>query len=269
MGTTPDPRLPGDAAFSTAMTERLNQLGPLVERMPFTFPHAQRALRMVNEELPPNAEKNQQFKDSAIWAAVLDAGSTWDVRFVALDSGFFVDRKPSKGLAANLTRDLQQSNSQVRIYGDLAECLSDLQGAAPALDIAAVSAAVSSVLKPIVSADAATRGMEVDPAGNLSFDYFATESPNLLALNFVASYPIVSARSDRGLERVHGEARASGSCEYETITSDADNLRLDEITYDWVSPDGETDHARSVYISMNSIMGERTRPFSVRVPLTS
>src|SRR6476660_2838369 len=61
---------PSDDAIGQLVDERLNELAPAIVREPFSVEHAKAALEMVNAKLPPN-DKNQQFKDSAIWQATL------------------------------------------------------------------------------------------------------------------------------------------------------------------------------------------------------
>jgi len=66
-------------------------------RVPFTLEHAKAALEMVDARMPPNGEKNQQFKDSAIWQAVLALSSDYRVHLVTNDRAFLLNRgDPSK-----------------------------------------------------------------------------------------------------------------------------------------------------------------------------
>jgi len=53
--------------------EAIGRLHDLVLRIPFEHRHARAALKRVQEGTPPNGPKDQQFKDSAIWEALLDA----------------------------------------------------------------------------------------------------------------------------------------------------------------------------------------------------
>lgn len=70
--------------------------------MRFTFDQAQGALRRVLDKVPPNAEKNQQYKDTLIWEAALELSRELEVVLVTSDHGFYSDRDPGKGLAAEL-----------------------------------------------------------------------------------------------------------------------------------------------------------------------
>src|SRR5712691_8402588 len=62
--------LPTERDLEQIVDARIAELAPILLPVPFTLEHAQAALDMVNAKLPPYA-KSQQFKDSAIWQAVL------------------------------------------------------------------------------------------------------------------------------------------------------------------------------------------------------
>ena len=96
------------AELGKKLQERLAELNPILVRVPFTVEHAKAALKMVMLKLPPNGEKNQQFKDSAIWQAVLALSQNYSAHLISADKGFFLDREPSKGLALNLLEDCQK-----------------------------------------------------------------------------------------------------------------------------------------------------------------
>jgi len=103
------PDLPTSEALERKVNERLEELAPILVRVPFTPEHASAALDMVIEELPPNRPRNQQFKDSAIWQAVLNLASEYSLHFVTNDRGFLLDRNdPAKGLTDNLLEDCRR-----------------------------------------------------------------------------------------------------------------------------------------------------------------
>jgi hypothetical protein len=72
--------------------------------------HARAALRRVNEETPPNGSKNQQFKDSAIWEAVLELAANHRVHFVTKDTGFYEGRDLKRGLAKQLSYECRRAS---------------------------------------------------------------------------------------------------------------------------------------------------------------
>lgn len=116
--------LPTEADLRTAVDARITELSPILVRVPFTLEHARAALDMVVAKLPPNGSQNQQFKDSAIWQAVLDLSSRYNVHFITNDRAFLLDRTdPSGGLAPNLHEDCTRLGGSVCVHCDLGSCL--------------------------------------------------------------------------------------------------------------------------------------------------
>lgn len=126
---------PSESQIRDAVTNRLKKLSGIVRRVPFTLEHANTALNMVMAKLPPNREKDQQFKDSALWQAILALSQEYIVFFVTDDRAFLLDKAdPKKGLANNLCDDCRRLGTTVEIFCDLAECLCAIEGDAPAID---------------------------------------------------------------------------------------------------------------------------------------
>lgn len=116
--------LPRMREFENITQKRLAELEPIITRIPFTFEHAKNALQLVYDDLPPNSSGNQQFKDSAIWQAVLELSYQHTVHFVTNDRAFLADSKDyRKGLARNLDENCRKIKTEVHIYSDLKSCL--------------------------------------------------------------------------------------------------------------------------------------------------
>ncbi|NER02260.1 MAG: DUF4935 domain-containing protein [Okeania sp. SIO3C4] len=124
-GKRSDYQLPDENEIQDAIKSRMKEIEPLIKRVPFTFEQAKSALQRVDEGTPPNGEKNQQFKDSAIWEAILSLlEENYEVHFVTQDKGFF-DKKNvnSNHLAENLYEECKIFSQEVFIYKDLTSCL--------------------------------------------------------------------------------------------------------------------------------------------------
>src|SRR5207249_10623075 len=81
---------------------RIAELRPILKPVPFTFEHARAALAMVYAGVPPNGKKDQQFKDCAIWQAVLTLSPDHAVHFITNDRAVLRDKdNRSQGLAPN------------------------------------------------------------------------------------------------------------------------------------------------------------------------
>src|SRR5262245_40313303 len=115
--------------------ERLTELASILARVPFTFEHAKAALNMVIAKLPPNGPRNQQFKDSAIWQAVLTLSREHTVHLVSNDRAFLLDGgDSSKGFALNLLEDCRNAGANIPAHCDLVSCLRALTCEAPSWD---------------------------------------------------------------------------------------------------------------------------------------
>ena len=85
--------IPTDAEVTEAIEKRFQKLGNFIESVPFSLDHAKSALLRVNQNIPPSSTKKQQYKDCAIWEAVLTAGESYKVHFVSNDGDFYQDKE--------------------------------------------------------------------------------------------------------------------------------------------------------------------------------
>jgi hypothetical protein len=119
--------LPTENQIELVTRERFTELNHLIVRIPFTLEQAKGAIKRVNECSQPNGEKNQQFKDSVIWEAILTIINNYTVYFITKDNAFYKDRKADHGkLAANLLNDCQKLGGFVHIYKDIQSCLENI-----------------------------------------------------------------------------------------------------------------------------------------------
>lgn len=178
--------LPSETDVRKKVADRIDELAPLMVRVPFTLEHAKAALEMVNAKMPPNGEKNQQFKDSALWRAVLTLSSDYCVHLVTNDRAFLLDRgDPSRGLAKNLQADCDNLSTLVGIYCDLRTCLAAIRRDAPTVDTSRVLSSILPALE-IPLRKEATRHRFV-PGEVLSTDVKAYRIPaaDRLAIDYI------------------------------------------------------------------------------------
>lgn len=130
MGSKFNPSLPKPAQVNSRLNSRYFELRHLIRRLPFTLEHATNSLIRVQKGTPPNSAKNQQFKDSAIWEAILSVSDEYTPVLITEDKAFFQDRTVSKGLATNLKNDRNVEihfglEPFLREYGDTAKPLAE------------------------------------------------------------------------------------------------------------------------------------------------
>ncbi|MGB3508190.1 MAG: PIN domain-containing protein [Microcoleaceae cyanobacterium] len=96
MGKRSNYEVPDKTEIQKSIESRMKEIEPWVKRVPFTLEHAKSALQRVDEGTPPNKPEGrdkQQFKDSAIWEAILSLlKKNYEVHFITEDKGFFMNR---------------------------------------------------------------------------------------------------------------------------------------------------------------------------------
>jgi len=252
MGFIKPYELPEKEKIEAVVTERLAELEDLIIRIPFTWEHAKSALRRVNEKTPPN-EKNQQFKDSAIWEAILTLLDSYTVHFITADNHFFKGNNSGTGhLAGNLQTDCYNRGGNVYIYNNIAACLEKLQKEVPPLDISNIILKIDGIINDQLRRELLTEvGFEITELANeiSSVLPFLTELKDNLALSFELFYNCIDIQNDDSNKRKDAILRIKGSCLYEFNTQILSNLEVDFERIYWEDPNGELGRRGVVYAS--------------------
>jgi cellulose biosynthesis protein BcsQ len=175
VGWRPDPTLPSKEEINSAINQRIVDLAPLLISMPFTIEHARAALQRVSNGTPPNNDKNHQFKDSAIWEAILELADRYRIHFVTKDTGFYQERDLKKGLAKELSDECRQAGFEVHLYPGLVSCVEALRKVAPPLDYAAIVVALDCPLRIELSPEIDKRDFALGETTNSVISAFRTE----------------------------------------------------------------------------------------------
>lgn len=262
LGSAPSPTLPADDVLASAAARRLDELAPLVVRVPFTWEQAQDALRRVLDLVPPNSEKNQQYKDTLIWGAVLALAVDFDVLFVTSDKGFYASRDAAKGLATALLADLDAAALTVVAVDSLAAAAELLRLGEPPVDVQTVIGQVDAEVLEVVEEVTARAEFTVGPLTDSSARVFATENPDVVAVTFTITHALDDLRRP---ERTSAAVSAEGEC----VIRDGrvGEFRLDRVSVDWVEATGEVGHAGNVYARASLHLGERHEPYAVRAEI--
>ncbi len=177
--------------LSQKVDQRLTELAPVLVREPFTVEHAKAALAMVCAKLPPNGEKNQQFKDSAIWQAVLQLSRRHSTVLLTHDKAFFLNHDTKKGLAANLIADCHKVGTDVKIFDGIGPYLEVLREAEPAFDREVAKDLIVAESKPRLMREAERRKVVPTDLISSSISAFPTENGDRLALDYTLTFNIV------------------------------------------------------------------------------
>lgn len=272
MGSKPSYNVPDSIKLETLARERFEELNHLLIRVPFLLEHAKSALRRVNEGSPPNGDKNQQFKDSAIWEAVLILSQEYTVHFITNDNGFFKDRKAdSPKLADNLLDDCRKAGGNVHLYKDIKSCLQVLQKNVPSIDYQSLIITIDGVINPNFKRERVSdTGFEIISllVDKSSVSAFLTEITGTLALTFEINYTCADIRGFGDNERQNAIFLAAGDCLYKPEDNSIFNLKMDYEKITWLEPSGELGNKGIVYLR-STIGGNDEINYTFRKPLQS
>lgn len=236
----------GDSTESEArakIDERLSALKPILIPVQFTLEHAKAALEMVNSRLPPNGEKNQQFKDSAIWQAILTLLPNYSMHFVTDDRGFFENRDTKKGLATNLANDCSQRNGSIEIHSDVATCLAALAAMAEVNEDRILELILPSV-RLTTEAEAKRHKYALGELLSKEIKAFQTSQQTRLAVDYKMTFQYDSPPPVSSETEFQFLAITHGSCYYNTTDDLVTDHSIDYVTLGWKSPSGRGMYAR-------------------------
>jgi hypothetical protein len=264
MGQRDDYRVPTANDLANRVDDRLAELSKIVHRVPFTFEHARGALKRLLEETPPNASKNQQFKDSAIWEAVLELSRKGTVNFVTEDKAFFVDRDPKKGVARNLK---DEANERVKVFYKLPSYLDQMREDIPAIDNAAVALKINEALSKSLLDRAAEKEYEIRGLESHRMSFFLTEKAQILALDFELTYKVDGLRTSAESSSFSGLQQVKGNGGYDVRRDSIADVSIERIDT-WL-PDGERLPGFGlINLRVESAgIGRRTIPYTLKEPL--
>ena len=258
-----------EEAFAARVTKRLSDLANRFRRLPFTHEHARGALERIIQKLPPNGPDREQFRDSAIWEAVLEVARTEAVHFVTEDKDFFRHRKPKNGPAENIEAEANSQAHQIRIHDGLPLCLAALQEAGPTVDKEGLAHSIESVLRGELTLSAANRGFAVGIMIHCTVKAFFTEQTGVLAIDFELTFEV-----DNLAEETREEARVvcSGSCFFNVSNHSLSEVRKRLEEFSWRNEHGLPQKSKnySVFAEAVSLMfgGQKPpAPYSFRAPV--
>lgn len=265
-GSMPVVPLPSEDELGQKVDERLAELSSLIDRVPFDIDHARRALDRVDDQLPPNGPKNQQFKDSVIWEVVLDVAATRPVLLITSDKAFYDSRDPKRGLAPSLKREAEERSVVVDAFPDLTGAAERLRESVPPLDDLLLAEIIAGAIEPDVRRQAESHGFDLVGPRDRALTAFVTEDHRILSVAFELSFEVVDAEDGDPRE---GHAEASGTCAYSTEDNSISETALDRISVIWTNPDGTPGRGGNQYLRLGAayLGGEPPAPLRIRSPL--
>lgn len=176
--------LPNKDKISKALPIRLAELSDIILQHKHTPEEMERALEMVLRKLPPNSDKNQQYKDSLLWQAVLNLADEFEVHFVTRDKGFFKNRKYEEGPTTNICKDIESKGNNISIYSDLEECAKILHTFEKPIDVETIINNIFIAVKDELKKEAKEEGYILKDLKSGKLEPFITSDPSKIAVKF-------------------------------------------------------------------------------------
>jgi hypothetical protein len=249
MGSKVDCSLPTTAELHACVDKKFDELEGHLVRVPFRLEHAHAALEMVNAELAPNGPQSQQFKDSAIWQALLELSRQYDVLFITADKAFFKGKDPKNGMADNLSADCRRVNGQIRIVFELQAGLNALQSdvvGPKKEDVLANLPKKEDILPTLLDhlqnamkGLAGREGFALGAVADSAIEPFATEKPGVFAVAFTIVYHVSDILRAGPQCRSNATMEVKGDCAYRSEPERIADLYLDWDEFSWSDSGGQ------------------------------
>jgi hypothetical protein len=210
---------------------RLNDLEPILVRVPFILDHARAALEMVLKKEPPNGPKHQQYKDSAIWQSVVQLGQKYRVQFITSDNGFRQNRNEKcNDLARNLRDECSRSQSEVTLFADVGSCLQSITKDTTDFDADRFISIVFPAIYSSLNSEGRKNGFDCGRLLRGRCKAFQTQVANQLAVDYEVYIEVFADRSD---DRINLQAIVHGSGYYDKLTNVVKGHVIDDASFTW------------------------------------
>lgn len=252
--------LPTPDEINSKVNSLFDNLGVELEHVPFTLQSAEHALLAVVSGEPPNGHKDQQYKDSVVWADCLQLLDKCDVALVTGDKGFYYGRDYKKGLASNLRKESDGAPSDLKIYSSLNDLLEEI--AEP------IELNHSVLVKEYLSAsgDSADRildqnGFFIEGEPSVESSSFITEQPHRLYVDFKIIFSVLDV-TEAG--RSNGILSLKGDAFYDTSAHCFMDIRNKGEELIFEDADGEQQRRNVVMMAGSIVLGHRYVEHTIR-----
>jgi hypothetical protein len=158
-------------------------------RVPFDIAGAKSSFEKIINNLPPNSEKNQQFKDGVIWANCLELAEKGDVCLITQDKAFFKGNQRDQGLAQNLLKEAKNAKSTISIFGELSKLLNEIKSD-PNIDKKRLVKLIEAEVYLNVEEISDKHDFEVIGIAGSQFKLYATTEPTEISVQSVLTYDL-------------------------------------------------------------------------------
>ena len=223
-------------------------------RIPFDVEGAKSSFDKIVKKLPPNKDKDQQFKDGVIWANCLKLAEQGDVSLVTEDKAFYKNRDYSQGLATNLLEEANKAHHSVTIFSELALVIDKVKSNL-GLDKQRLIKTIENNTYSQILEFANNKDFEIIGIVSSNFEFYATTNPVEVSVKSNIKYNLENKSSD---QRSDGIIESKAEFILNIKNYDIRGFIKDGEYLSWKDENGELKQNKSTYGYLNSILGHRT-----------
>jgi PIN domain len=259
-----------DQDVRDALSERLIELGPLVEVLAATDDDLIEAGRMVLACQPPSARKDQQYKDSVIWRIVARTARDHHVAFVTSDEGFYAS-KNGPDLERGLAEEVSAVGGSVTLYRKVEDLLAAWWADQPSRATDEVREVVAQAVANQLDGWLREQGkaLAVSDVETIEIEAYLTERHNELAVSGQFRFFLTRTEEPRGFRHSHrAEVQATASVRILAPTAlEVLDIAFDSIAVETLTAEG-AETSRSAFVrGVAAVAGRRFERFRLQVPL--
>lgn len=217
--------------------------------VPFTLESARNSfLKTILKQAP--SHQTQQFKDGVIWADCLSLAAIDEVVLVTADKAFYQDQVYAKGLSSSLSDEARDLPFNIRVLPAVADLLEAVK-IAIAIDPDALQAAFIEKHRDSVLGTIDRHGFLLGQRTGFTYNFFATEDPAVLFLDFSIE---IQCDDERGDGRTDARLWLKGDGSYLPESRTFTNLRNFGEHLTFKLPDGTQSEMRNAVIHVDGLV---------------
>jgi hypothetical protein len=247
--------------IATAVRDRFDQLGVLLERRPLLHEHTLAAIDRVNRKVSPTSGNREEFRDHLVWQSVLEKARDGGPVVLVTNDGDFFGTANGHDLAKALADDIAELD--VRVVRSLDGCLALLKEEfAPNLNRQHLITALANSIATEVEATAEKGGVRVGGCSATQLSLYATEDPRRVAVLFELEFATVGEEPNAIVVFAEGEA-------FFNFESGDTETRLKRYGRRRLTADGgvEVEGGTTVLALGSIVLGVRDEPWEARTLL--
>lgn len=257
-----------DEEVDEALDERIIELESALRVVEHSDADLLGAARMVITYSPPN-QTSQQYRDSVIWQTVLRLAEEHEVFLVTNDGDFYASKSDNQ-LHPILADEVSALKGRVTLFRDVESLLTYLGNEKPVPEelINEIKDNIAEAVAVTINDTVCDKGFAVRNCMDNNTTFYLTENPDRLAVSSDLQYELVDPEYPEHLEPL-AIAAVSATAAVDMDELDVDDVALDKLHIDALTPHGESKIAHIQYVQGSGHIGIGTyfQPYRLRKKL--